>query len=185
MTRFHLLSGALAGLVLLGGLLLHGGPSFAAEEIASIRMWDNCDPDSFNAAVGPGTCIPGQHGTELFPLFIEEVTLDRIAGAWRFGSNRYVVHQGEESKLDNRGGELHTFTKVAKFGGGVVPILNQLSGNPVPAPECLVPENPSNIFVEAGTVEDGPVAGSAEMPVGTNKYMCCIHPWMRTTVIVK
>jgi hypothetical protein len=37
-------------------------------------------------------------------------------------------------------GETHTFTEVAQFGGGLVGLLNDLSGNPVPAPEC----NPAN-----------------------------------------
>jgi hypothetical protein len=34
------------------------------------------------------------------------------------------------------GGEIHTFTKVKKFGGGFVDTLNQASENPMPAPEC-------------------------------------------------
>jgi hypothetical protein len=77
--------------------------------------------------------------------------------------------KGRVTKLDNRGGELHTFAKVTQFGEGLVEILNKLSGNPIPAPECLQPENPENIFVEAGIVEDGPVAGSATLPVGSTK----------------
>jgi len=47
-------------------------------------MWDACDPDSFNAAVGAGTCIPGHHGQTLFRDFIGELQTDHIAGAWRF-----------------------------------------------------------------------------------------------------
>jgi hypothetical protein len=185
MRYYRSVSVAFAVLLVAACALLWATKSSASEEFASIRLWDNCDPETFNEAVGPDTCIPGAHGTELFSLFIQEVTLDKLAGAWRFGAAKYTLPQGRNTKLDNRGGELHTFTKVAKFGGGFVPILNQLSGNPIPAPECLEPENSSNIFVEAGTVEDGPVAGSATLPVGSTKIMCCVHPWMRTIVTVK
>jgi len=133
----------------------------AANDTDSIRIWDNCDPATFNATFGPGTCQPGDHGTETFSIFVGEVAADRIAGAWRFGSTGYTIASGDSTALDNRGGETHTFTTVAKFGGGFVTVLNQLSGNPVPAPECLQPPSASNIFVEAGTVEIGPAAGSA------------------------
>jgi len=34
----------------------------------------------------------------------------------------------------NRGGEVHTFTHVAAFGGGIVLPLNELSHNPTVAP---------------------------------------------------
>lgn len=151
---------ALGVLVLSGSLLLRARAA-AAPDTDSIRIWDNCDPATFNATFGPGTCQPGDHGTETFSIFVGEVAADRIAGAWRFGSTGYTIASGDSTALDNRGGETHTFTTVAKFGGGFVTVLNQLSGNPVPAPECLQPPSASNIFVEAGTVEIGPAAGSA------------------------
>ena len=66
-----------------------------------------------------------------------------------------------------------------------MPVLNQLSGNPVPAPECLKSPSASNIFVEAGTVEIGPTAGSNVLPVGKTRAQCCVHPWMRTVITVK
>jgi hypothetical protein len=174
---------ALGVLVLSGSLLLRA--SAAANDTDSIRIWDNCDPATFNAAFGAGTCLPGEHGTEKFAIFVGEVSADRIAGAWRFGSTAYTIASGDSTALDNRGGETHTFTTVAKFGGGFVPVLNQLSGNPVPAPECLQPPSASNIFVEAGTVEIGPAAGSTILPVGKTRVQCCVHPWMRTVINVK
>jgi hypothetical protein len=183
MKRNHVVLVALVVLVLSGSLLLRA--KAAASDTDSIRMWDNCDPATFNAANGPGTCVPGPHGTETFPIFVGELSADRVAGAWRFGSNRYTIASGDSTAFDNRGGELHTFTTVAKFGGGFVKVLNQLSGNPVPAPECLQPPSASNIFVEAGTIEIGPVAGSTVLPVGTTRAQCCVHPWMRTVINVK
>jgi hypothetical protein len=75
----------------------------------------------------------------------------------------------------NRGGEVHTFTHVAAFGGGIIPPLNALSGNPVPAPECLALE--PDDFVAPGNTYQEQIEGS-----GTQLFQCCIHPWMRMTV---
>jgi hypothetical protein len=78
----------------------------------------------------------------------------------------------------NRGGEVHTFTEVEEFGGGIVPLLNQLSHNTAVAPECqaLAPSD----FVPAG----GTTSDDVE-EAGVEHYQCCIHPWMRTTVIAR
>jgi hypothetical protein len=53
-------------------------------------------------------------------------------------------------------------------------VLNTLSGNPVPAPECLT-LSPSD-FIAAG----GQTTHTFE-PGESDKYQCCIHPWMRAT----
>lgn len=158
-----------------------------------VRMQSPCDPATFNAAVGPGTCKSGGDilpGNITFEHFIDEVTAAQKVGAWHFDPTAGTLAPGTVVSLENRGGETHTFTKVKEFGGGFVAPLNALSGNPVPAPECatatvggLVPKPPSasNIFVEAGETETGPTAGSSVLPSGTKtKFQCCIHPWMRT-----
>jgi hypothetical protein len=168
-------------------------------------MRDACDPDSFNAAVGPGTCVAGQHGTTLFSDFIGELQTDQIAGAWRFnpllnateGNFKLVrldLKQGDQTTIENKGGETHTFTRVQKFGGGFIAPLNGLSGNPDPAPECAQvlpdgslapqPESAANQFVEAGKTESGPTAGSSALPKGMSRWECCVHPWMRMVVVV-
>jgi hypothetical protein len=165
----------------------------AASNPFVVRMMDQCNPPTFNAAVGPGTCIGD--GTTTFSNFISILTNAHTVGAWHFDPPDTTLEPGTVLKLDNTGGETHTFTKVANFGGGFVAPLNILSGNPVPAPECatvtlggLVPklESPSNIFVEAGTTEDGPTAGGPILPSGaTTKIQCCIHPWMRMELTTK
>ena len=33
-----------------------------APQTKTVRMWDACDPVSFDAAVKPGTCLAGHHG---------------------------------------------------------------------------------------------------------------------------
>jgi len=169
----------------------------AQSNTITILMRDACDPVTFNAAVGPGTCVAGDHGTTPFGLFIEELTQDRIAGAWRFnplldasaGNFKLVtlnLTAGQQTVIQNLGGETHTFTRVKEFGGGNVPPLNALSGNPVPAPECSVslPESNTNVIVEAGKSEAGPTAGTSALPEEVTKWQCCIHPWMRMIVAV-
>jgi len=158
-----------------------------------IRMQGPCEPTSFNAAVGAGTCIG--NGEITFSHFIAELTSAKKVGAWLFDPTVGNVAPGTVLSLENRAGEVHTFTKVKQFGGGFIAPLNALSGNPVPAPECATlamgnlipkPESPSNIFVEPESTEVGPTAGSAILPSGTTtKFQCCIHPWMRMEVTTK
>lgn len=186
----------------IGVALLWGS---VANAQTTITMRDACDPDSFNAAVGPGTCASGQHGTTLFGDFIGELQTDHIAGAWRFNPLlnateghfqlvRLNLKEGDQTTIENKGGETHTFTRVQKFGGGFIAPLNGLSGNPDPVPECaqvlpngsLVPqpESATNQFVEAGKTEAGPTAGSSALPNGVSRWECCVHPWMRMIVVV-
>jgi hypothetical protein len=79
---------------------------------------------------------------------------------------------GQTLVVVNQGGEVHTFTEVEDFGGGSVLALNELSGNPVPAPECLNLA-PGDFVAPAASRTD-----EVEAP-GTVHYQCCIHPWMR------
>ena len=188
MTRKQTVTRALAGALPLIGLAFvlssHGGASPSAAEF---RLRDDCDPKTFNANVAPGTCV-GNGGTT-FPKFIQELTEDRIAGAWRISPDKTEVDAGQPTMLVSRGGELHTFTRVQKFGGGIVPLLNQLTGNNVVAPECqdLNPaaKTMGNIPVFPGAAVMGPTGATAALPVGTTHFQCCIHPWMRTTIEVQ
>jgi len=161
----------------------------------AVMIRDDCDPTTFNAVVGPGTCDVTSSGKTTFDTFIAEVIKHQSAPLWRYTPVDPDVPVGNKLSIHNRGGETHTFTKVAEYGGGFVAPLNALSGNPVPRPECaitlrsgdLVPQAPSatNIFVEAGETDAGPTAGSSILPVGQEvKFQCCVHPWMRTKVRV-
>jgi hypothetical protein len=69
---------------------------------------------------------------------------------------------------------VHTFTEVANFGGGFIPVLN---GAMQTAPECANP----------ATLNFVPYGGSEALPgldPGLHKFQCCIHPWMRAAVRV-
>jgi hypothetical protein len=145
-----------------------------------IRMYDDCEPTTFNAVLGDGACIGNGHTT--FDEFIAELEATQDAHGWRNQPSAMHVNVGRPTLIENRGGEVHTFTPVANFGGGFIPELNGISGNPVPAPECL--NFGAIVFIPAGASEDGPTAGSSDLPVGTTRFQCCIHPWMRTVVEV-
>jgi hypothetical protein len=168
----------------------------AKEGSKPVLITDDCEPLSFNA-VFPGACVGS--GKTTFDKFIAQLTQHQNAFLWMFAPRESTVPVGKTLGLGNTGGETHTFTKVAEFGGGFVIPLNVLSGNPNPRPECTTgevlvqdvmlkpqPDGPANIFVEAGEEEQGPTAGDAILPAGqTVKFQCCIHPWMRTELRVK
>ena len=56
------------------------GGGVAEAQTKTVRIWDACDPETFNAAVGPGTCEAGHHGQTKFQDFFGELQLDQIAG---------------------------------------------------------------------------------------------------------
>jgi hypothetical protein len=154
-------------------------PAGAVQGDKKIRLLDDCEPVSFNAVLGDGACIGNGHTT--FEEFIAELEATQDAHKWRNQPSNMQLNVGRPTLIENRGGEVHTFTPVAEFGGGFVNELNGISGNPVPAPECL---NFAGItFIPAGATEEGPTAGS-DLEVGTHKFQCCIHPWMRTIIEV-
>lgn len=155
------------------------GPEHAGAFVAH----DACDPASFNDAIAPGTCL--KQGNTTFSEFIAELQSTRVASAWRFTSKQLTAQFGVNLRGNNVGGETHTFTPVRQFGGGVVPLLNQLSGNPVAASECLSLERDD--FVASGdeyTIESEELATVADNS-GIARVQCCIHPWMRSEVRLK
>ncbi|HVT40071.1 MAG TPA: hypothetical protein VHE78_13575 [Gemmatimonadaceae bacterium] len=143
----------------------------------NVAMLDKCDPATFNHALGDGTCV--RHGKGItFQKFIAELERNRIAKAWRFEPGELEPRIGETILAHNGGGETHTFTRVEEFGGGVVPMLNDLSGNPDVAPECTM----------LGDDDFVPPGGTYKELVdvtGDLKFQCCIHPWMRTVAHVE
>jgi hypothetical protein len=146
----------------------------------NIRVRDKCDPVTFDAAVAPGACVG--NGNVTFAEFIAELTEDKTVGAWSFNPDKTDASVGQPVLLESRGGEVHTFTKVANFGGGIVPTLNTLSGNPVVTPECakMLVSGLTDV-VPPGAMKQGPVL----ITPGEQKFQCCIHPWMHTVLNVQ
>ena len=140
-----------------------------------VNMHDACDSATFNAAVGPGTCA--RPGGVQFNEFVAQLTAHQSAGAWHNAPSQMDAKIGETLVAVNRGGEVHSFTRVTAFGGGIVPFLNVLAGTPNVAPECAAIA-PDELLAPGGTDTEPPLVA------GTSLYQCCIHPWMRTTVRV-
>jgi hypothetical protein len=134
---------------------------------------DACDPESFNAQFGDGTCV--RNGGVRFDKFIAELTLHHSIGAWHFTPGQAQMDVGDDLVARNDGGEVHTFTEVDEFGGGIVPLLNQITGEETVAPECMALQ-PTDFIAAGGTSRE------KEEKEGVEKYQCCIHPWMRTVV---
>ena len=147
---------------------VHGGA-----DVRLINMKDACDPGSFGAA--GVACL--RNGGFLFDKFINQLGKHGIMRAWHFAPSVVHAKAGQTLMAVNRGGEVHTFTEVEEFGGGIVPILNALFGNTDAAPECLTVE--ADEFIQPGSFD---ADDEVEEP-GTEHYQCCIHPWMRATVI--
>jgi plastocyanin len=139
-----------------------------------VAMMDACDGPTFNAAIGPGTCA--RTGGVNFSEFVAQLTAHHSVGAWHNAPSQTDAWVGDSLIAVNKGGETHTMTRVAQFGGGVVPFLNDLAGTPNIAPECTT----ETTFVPPGGTDREELNQAGEL-----MYQCCIHPWMRTTVLVK
>src|SRR3954453_20245588 len=104
-------------------------------EVVQVR--DDCDTITFDAAIGDGTCNPAAGGDTTFQEFVADVLAKGSVDAWRFNNDH--ISNAKPILAQNRGGETHTFTKVAAFAdGSIAPPLNALlgKGDGDIAPEC-------------------------------------------------
>jgi hypothetical protein len=140
----------------------------------NVQILDACDPKTFNAAIGPGTCVRNGGGVK-FEHFIDQLLSKGEAPAWRFSPGQMKLAADGTVTARNRGGEFHTFTEVSEFGGGCVPEINELLGLE-PVAECAI----DDIFLTTG-VPPGASITTGSLDEGTHRFMCLIHPWQRTT----
>jgi hypothetical protein len=153
------------------------GPKHAGGIVAH----DSCDPASFNAVLERNdACVRPFRTT--FQEFIAELTATKTVRDWRFTPEELTARLGVDLLGNNVGGEEHTFTPVKTFGGGEVPILNTLSGNPVEAQECKTLDE-DDVVPSGGKylIEAEELAAVVDNS-GIARVQCCIHPWMRTEV---
>jgi hypothetical protein len=169
----------LLGLTLLGvaGAVVTAAVAWAGPSDRQVQILDNCDGPSFNAAIGPGTCL--RPAGLSFDTFIAHLSSKQDVPSWRFAPEQLKLDAGGTITAHNRGGEFHTFTPVANFGGGCVPDLNAILGL-TPVPECA--QAPA-IFGATGVDPEesrtfGPFAA------GSYRFQCLIHPWQRATAEV-
>jgi plastocyanin len=181
MTRFTLLKvGLLAGgLVFAGATREELAPSPASVQVVAL---DECDPATFNAALGPDFCHNVTLGafTVLTDLFAKAQAGTPDPG-WDFEPDALKIKQGTTLNVVDQGGEPHTFTEVAQFGGGFIPPLNT-PGESV-APECA--GGFSNVAVARTRILQGSQLQITGLAKGEHSFQCCIHPWMRLKVEVK
>jgi plastocyanin len=173
-------------------LWLISAPAAVAQEERSaptpvqIVALDECDPTTFNAAdaVGPDFCKNVALAALGFATTFTDLFAEAAAGhpdpGWDFEPDRVTIRKGTPLIVVNQGGEPHTFTEVAKFGGGFIPPLN--------AGQATVPECAGG-FKDVAVARTRILQGSQLQVTGLSKgehlFECCIHPWMRVTVDVK
>jgi plastocyanin len=139
-----------------------------------VQILDDCDAATFNAALGEGACV--KDGDVTFDELIAQLLARGEAPAWRFSPAQLKLDAGGTITASNRGGEFHTFSEVAAFGGGCVPELNELLGLES-VPECSI----GDIFATTGVPPGGSLT-TDQLDAGTHRFQCLIHPWQRTTV---
>jgi hypothetical protein len=178
--------GLLAGCLMFAGCLILAGAAHGFEQenpptVAQVVALDECDPATFNKALGPDFCHNVALGasTTLTELFRKAADRKPDPG-WDFEPD--IVHMKRGTILDvvDQGGEPHTFTEVEHFGGGFIPPLN--------AGEDTVPECAggfSNVAVARTRILQGSHTQIIGLSKGEHLFECCIHPWMRVKVVVK
>lgn len=153
--------------------------------IKRVRALDDCDPATFNVAFPGMSDLCTGDGETTFADFVSEVMATGQAEDWKFKPDDLELESGDQIKVQNRGGEFHTFTKVARFGGGCVPELNTEFSGPV-VDECLGSEEEVGaLFGQTGVAPGDTRLMTQQLTLGTNFFQCLIHPWMRTTVEVE
>ena len=155
--------------------LLFASSAVAAPNHRTIQILDNCDPATFNEFLGPGACDRPGGGMKV-ETFVDQL-FKGGAQSWRFSPEQAKVAAGGTVTAVNRGGEFHTFTRVAQFGGGCVLELNVAVGGAAPVAECA----DGSLFGTTG-VPAGASLTTAPLSAGTHRFMCLIHPWQRTTI---
>ena len=177
MTRLLQVAG-LAALATAASLVL---PVSAFADSHTIKMRDDCDPTTFNLAVPatPPTCVGD--GKTLFDDFIGQLIDHKFAAKWRFSPDHVTIEAGQTLRLENRGGETHSFTPVSQFGGGgIVPPINFVLFGTFTPPVFFT--GPHTFVLSGGrtTIETSTLA-----PGQPHLFICAIHPWMHETVIVE
>jgi plastocyanin len=160
----------------------HSSEGWDSSRFTQIVALDECDPTTFNPALGPDFC----HNVTLGAFTtLNDLRAKAAAGnpdpGWDFEPDILTIKEGTNLSVVNQGGEPHTFTEVEHFGGGFRPGLNAPGEDVVP--ECA--GGFSNVAVARTRVLQGSTLQINSLSEGKHLFQCCIHPWMRATVVVK
>jgi plastocyanin len=154
-------------------------PILSGSEVVAL---DECDPTTFNAALGADFCKNVSLGafTTLSDLF-SEAQAGHPDPNWDFEPDTVHIKQGTTLRVVDMGGEPHTFTEVKKFGGGFIPQLNGPGEKTIP--ECA--GGFGKVAVARTRMLQGSQLQVTGLAPGEHFFECCIHPWMRVKVEVK
>ena len=156
----------------------------APKPVAQIVALDECDPTTFNAAIGPDFCKNVALAVLGYATTIQDLFAKAAAGTpdpnWDFEPDALTIQKGTALSVVDQGGEPHTFTEVKQFGGGFIPGLN--SGEAA-VPECAA--GFSDVSVAKTRIIQGSTSLVTGLSKGTHYFQCCLHPWMRVKVEVK
>ena len=182
--RFALIVLFLVSGIAIGGMAQEKSPQRASSSVAQVVALDECDPLTFNAALGPDFCKNVALGALGFSTTLSDLFAKAAAGrpdpGWDFEPDTLRVQQGTTVLVTDQGGEPHTFTEVKNFGGGFIDGLN--AGQET-VPECS--GGFSNVAVAKTRIIQGSQNTITGLSKGTHNFQCCIHPWMRVKVEVK
>src|SRR5258707_6280001 len=110
--------------VLAGSLIFAGGAAYERTQpnFAPVVVLDECDPATFNAALGPDFCknvtlAALGYATTLSDLF-QKADNGTPDPGWDFEPDTVQIKEGATLSVVDQGGEPHIFTEVAQFGGG-------------------------------------------------------------------
>ncbi|HKM67134.1 MAG TPA: hypothetical protein VJX70_08210 [Candidatus Acidoferrum sp.] len=179
--KISLLKSTLFVLCLLfaGGIQMEDTP-----RVAQVVALDECDPATFNAptAVGPDFCRNVALGASTtFADLFAAAKSGSPDPKWDFEPDSLKINKDTILNVVDQGGEPHTFTEVAKYGGGFIPGLNAPNEDTVP--EC--DGGFSRVEVARTRVLQGSQLQLTGLSKGEHLFQCCIHPWMRVKVEVK
>ena len=150
-------------------------------KVAQVVALDECDPATFNAALGADFCKNIALGASTtLPNLLAEAAAGTPDPNWDFEPDTLHIKEGTVVSVTDEGGEPHTFTEVAAFGGG---FIAPLTNGQATIPECA--GGFSNIAVARTRILQGSTSQITGLSKGEHLFQCCIHPWMRTKVEVK
>jgi hypothetical protein len=179
-TKLTLMGLAMA--VIFGHAVCAAAGQRASDPVQVVAV-DECDPATFNdpAAAGPGFC---QNVTLGAFTTLQDLINQAMAGSpdpnWDFEPDVVTIRKRTVLSVVNQGGEPHTFTEVAHFGGG---FFEPLNGGENVVPECA--GGFANLAVAKTRILQGSHLDITGLSKGKHLFECCIHPWMRVEVDVK
>ena len=178
--------GLLAGCLIFAGATVRGcartGVARNPPSLAQVVALDECDPTTFNAALGPDFCknvaLAAIH--DIVRLISEgrQPELRTGVGTSNLTHSRSKKEPTQRSRPGRRASHFHRGGAVRwRFHTGA-----QCAGEDT-VPECA--GGFSKVEVARTRILQGSHVQVTGLSKGEHRFQCCIHPWMRVKVEVK